>query len=283
MQRLDTIEKKRQGSPEFPIHYYHVNQDHPRYVMTAHWHQEFEIIRVLEGEFALRLDNVDYLLKAGEVALVGCGCMHAGKGEGCVYECAVFNLNMLLHSRQDAVEKYLTPILDARVKVEPILCRDHEEVLVAVEGIFSSLSSQQAYYELAVYSRLFDLFSKLYTRGYILPQAKSQRTRQAQTMAGLIAWIEKNFTEPISLEELCRRSGYSKKYLCRVFKDYTAKTVVGYINELRIEKACYDMAEKGKSVTAAALDSGFNELSYFCKLFKRYKGVTPTEFVKSSL
>ena len=51
-----------------------------------------------------------------------------------------------------------------------------------------------------------------------------------------------------------------------------------YVNEQRIEHACYDIAQKNKSITEAALDNGFNDLSYFAKTFKRYKGISPREF-----
>lgn len=74
--------------------------------------------------------------------------------------------------------------------------------------------------------------------------------------------------------ELLVYSLLCRKYLCRIFKEYTGKTVVDYINELRIDNACHEMTVKGMSVTRAAYDSGFNNLSYFCKVFKHYKGVT---------
>ena len=51
-----------------------------------------------------------------------------------------------------------------------------------------------------------------------------------------------------------------------------------YVNEQRIEHACYDIAKKNKSVTDAAFGNGFNDLSYFTKTFKRYKGMSPREF-----
>ena len=41
------------------------------------------------------------------------------------------------------------------------------------------------------------------------------------------------------------------------------------------------MTAGGKSITEAAFNSGFNDLSYFCKVFKRYKGLTPKEYQKN--
>ena len=58
-------------------------------------------------------------------------------------------------------------------------------------------------------------------------------------------------------------------------------TPIEYINNLRIENACHLMIHSNLSVTESALESGFNDLSYFTRLFKRYKGVTPSVYKKS--
>ena len=96
----------------------------------------------------------------------------------------------------------------------------------------------------------------------------------------LLDYIEKNYSEPISLETLEKISGFNKKYLCRVFKEYTSKTPIEYINELRIESACR-MLEENRSITASAYDCGFNDLSYFCKVFKKHKGMPPRKYKHS--
>ena len=70
----------------------------------------------------------------------------------------------------------------------------------------------------------------------------------------------------------------NEKYLCRFFKSYTGQTPIEYINRLRIDRACFEMTVNRMNVTDAAYECGFNELSYFSKMFKRYKGVTPGQY-----
>ena len=93
--------------------------------------------------------------------------------------------------------------------------------------------------------------------------------------------IEADFDEDITLTELAELAGLNEKYLCRIFKDYTEKTIIEYIHEIRIENACYEMSVTGNNITRAAFDSGFNDLSYFSKTFKKLKGISPTEYKKS--
>ena len=74
----------------------------------------------------------------------------------------------------------------------------------------------------------------------------------------------------------------NEKYLCRFFKDYTSRTPIDYINNLRIEAACHELTSGDMTITEAAIECGFNDISYFSKMFKKYKGITPREYSKAN-
>ena len=278
MSSVDYIERREHGSPDFPIQYYFVDETHPRYVMNTHWHREFEIIRVRRGSFDVHLNNAEYCLNAGDSLLVGSKSMHTGQPQDCVYECIVFDLNMLSRQQNDAAEKYIAPIMNEQVKVNSQVSRQDAAVCQAIDELFTSMEQQGPCYELEVFGLLYRLFARLYACGYFIPCTRSTTGHQVQVIGELLEWIESNYSEPIALDQLCELTGLSKNYLCRIFKAYTAKTIVEYINERRVESACFELLEKNKSITEVAFDSGFNDFSYFCKVFKRYKGITPKEF-----
>lgn len=278
MKHAEYVEKKRHGSPDFPIEYYYLDKEQPQYIMPPHWHKEFEIIRVLKGTFAVHLNNTEYLLQEGDILFVEGGCLHRGEPQNGVYECLVFDPAMLKRQQNDVAEKYISPIVQATVGINRLSSPCDCEMQDTVAALFTAMRERQPYYELRVYGLLFDLFAQLYAQKYILPCEKVAHSHQTQTIIQLIDWMEKNFAEPISLQKLSVLSGLTPKYLCRVFKEYTSKTPMEYINELRIENACYEMSIRGKNITAASYDSGFNDLSYFCKIFKRHKGITPREY-----
>ena len=60
LQKIDYLDKKRHGTAEFPIEYYYVNSNHPRYQMAFHWHNEWEIVRILDGSMQFYLDDAQY-------------------------------------------------------------------------------------------------------------------------------------------------------------------------------------------------------------------------------
>ena len=75
-------------------------------------------------------------------------------------------------------------------------------------------------------------------------------------------------------------SGMSPKYFCRFFQDMMGQTLVEYVNKYRVERACLLLNSGEKSITEVAFESGFDSLSYFIKIFKRYKGETPGQYRK---
>ena len=279
MKYADYIERKRHGRPDFPIQYYDVDEHHPQYIMVPHWHKEWELIRVLEGEFPIHLGGVEVCIKQGGIRAVAPGLLHGGEPKRCHYECIVLDLNMLRRDRKDVLDRYLSPLMGGQITLTKTELDGG--VAQTCHQLFSVMRQAQPLYEMQVYSLLFALFSQLYGQGYIGESERGARETQAKTVMALLDWIEENYTEPISLELLSERVGLSCKYLCRIFKEYTGRTVVDYINKLRIDNACHEMTVKGISVTRAAYDSGFNDLSYFCKVFKHYKGVTPRAYKKT--
>lgn len=281
MKYADYIERKRHGSVSFPLQYYNLDKDNPQYVMQLHWHQEMEIIFVRQGCFNVHLNEEQLCMRPGDILLVNGGSLHSGvpADDQCKYECVVFDLNMLRRHPNDAVEKYLLPVIHGDVRVKNPLCRDDPALFKAVDALFSTLKASDACYELNVYGQLFLLFSLLYRKEYLVHSNHTAYKKQAQTMTQLIDWLEINYAEPITLDLLSEKTGLSHKYLCRLFKQYTAKTVVEYVHSLRIENACHALSVRKQSITRTAYDCGFNDLSYFCKVFKRYTGVTPREFL----
>ena len=135
--------------------------------------------------------------------------------------------------------------------------------------------------ELNIYSLLYRMFSSFYREEMICKSgAAGKSEKQNRTVSKILDWAESNFSENVTLADMARVGNLNEKYLCRLFKNYTSMTPIEYINSLRIENACHLMIHSNFSVTDAALESGFNDSSYFTKLFKRHKGITPSEYKK---
>jgi len=101
-----------------------------------------------------------------------------------------------------------------------------------------------------------------------------------QDISKAIDFIKKNYYTVISVEEISDHVGLSKSYLNKKFKAYTHLPPINYLNSYRIEKSLYLLQHTKKSVKEIALELGFSNPNYFCKVFRKATGISPSMFKK---
>lgn len=101
--------------------------------------------------------------------------------------------------------------------------------------------------------------------------------RHREIILPAINYIRNNYTsEKISADRLAAECGISVSYLRRLFAECCGVSPIEYTVNLRLEYAKELIASKEFSVTAAAENSGFNDISYFSRAFKKHFGVSPS-------
>ena len=114
MHTFSSLDRTQHGTLEFPVEYYYVDRQHPRYQMPFHWHKEWEIIHIIEGTFTVHGDNEVYTAHAGDMVLIRDGMLHGGTPDNCIYECFLFDLHGLFRNL-DMVKKHLRPIYRGQI------------------------------------------------------------------------------------------------------------------------------------------------------------------------
>lgn len=282
MKREELNELKKRGSDGFPIEYYFLDETHPRYEMPLHWHRELELVLVKSGRLTLHLNTMEYHLKQGDIAVVNCGVLHRGTPENCIYECIVCDLNILRRSADTPTDLVL-PIISGQMTVDVLLEADNSAAYSSAASLFGTMRHPSTFFELEVMSRLFAFFFELYKADLVRPHKINRRDANIARVSELIDWLEDNLAEPITLTQLSLKAGLNEKYFCRVFKEVTGKTFSEFLSRLRIDHACRLLLHDKASVTEAALHSGFSDMSYFSKVFKKHKKCSPRQWVKKRL
>jgi len=93
-----------------------------------------------------------------------------------------------------------------------------------------------------------------------------------------VEYIRENYAKPITLEDVARHTFVSSYYLSRLFKKELNKNFIDYVNELRMERARQLLKQGNHKSYEIAEMVGISDPHYFSKMFKKYFGVTPTEF-----
>lgn len=275
MNYSELYEDKRHGTIDFPFELYCVNKNYPRYEMPFHWHVEYEMIIVKKGRLKLILDGKSFYVNEGESAFISGGVVHGGIPEECEYYCIVFDLAALfkdvaLCSKSVAIfltnADCFTGVYGAERKQSAIM-----------REILYSMQNRNNGYDLNVIGFLWQLLSAFVSEPVISASAQFNKS-QRQKLKDVLSYIRKNIDKNITLEELAEVSGMSPRYFCRVFRNMTGRTPIDYVNYYRVETASQMLITTGESVTEIALNCGFNDMSYFSKMFKKLKGISPSKF-----
>ncbi len=269
MKKSTYHEALQRGTPDFPAELYSINSLHPRYQMQAHWHREFELIRVISGTLRLFLNENEYVLTSGGSAFIPGGIIHRAQALSCEYECIVFSPALLYVSGQcrTQIKQYVRTSVFYKNSA-------------AMNAAFDAMIKKHPGYEFAFLSGVYSLAESAVFEGEkngspVLYSDKAEKLKSA------LAFIEENYNTNFSLAQLAASCSMSPNYFCRFFKENAQKTPFDYINEFRVNIACERIAAGDESITETAYNCGYSDLSYFIKIFKKYKGVSPKAYKKS--
>ena len=275
-------ELKQHGTEDFPIELYHIESDHARYEMSAHWHGEIELIRVLSGVLNVRLNHRAYEVRPGGIIFVNPETLHQAYPQDCVYECLVFHPDCI-PAMDDDSRGFVEGIKNHEYIVDEFQSQAEMPLAAAVHRLFDLMETETAGRKFKVIGALYQLFGDVldhrqYQPAETLPPSADKKIPKLKTV---LAFIRGHYQTAITLEDIARASGMSRKYLCSFFKEMTTKTPMEYLKLYRIERAARKLINTDMTVTEVALSCGFNDFSYFIKTFKQIKGMTPAKYRKS--
>ena len=94
----------------------------------------------------------------------------------------------------------------------------------------------------------------------------------------MLSWLQMNYRENITIEQMADVFHISEGQLCRFFKSMTRMSVISYLNFYRISRSIEMLEKTDLPVSRIALDSGYDNISYYNKVFKEHMHMTPGEF-----
>ena len=281
MKYKDYRETKQHGEADFPLQYYPEKYNMPETTMPLHWHRECEIIRVQKEEFCVFLDSTEYRGKEGDLFFLPSGTLHRAEPQPALYECVVFLPEMLYGRSNGRTAERLLPFLSGSAEPLHIPADPRSPLHQTACRLFDTLRRAAPAWELSVCGILLELFGALYAEhSSAIHSSQSRNEHQRTAMTLLLRWMEENYPKRVTLSELASVAGVNERYLCRLFREFTGTTPMDYLNRLRVDRACFEMSVKSRNATEAAYESGFNDPSYFSKVFRKYRAMSPLDFRK---
>lgn len=95
-------------------------------------------------------------------------------------------------------------------------------------------------------------------------------------------FINENFSKDIKLEDVSKVVNISPYYFSKLFKEETGENFIDYLTSVRIRHACNQFKNKDVSIKAVSYECGYSDPNYFCRIFKKITGLTPTEYKENN-
>jgi len=288
MKDINLREHMSMPQPTFPIKYLKSERHRKGLIVNSHWHEQIELLLFRKGEVHVQCDKNSFIAKKETLAVVNCNDIHTyvSLSDEILYDCIIIDMSLLGSGLlDDAQIKYIAPIFRNTILFKNNIHGD-TKINKCMENIIKEYEQKDFGYELAIKSNVFELFTLLlrnHVNKVLTPLECDQRIRTLDRFKSVFEYIDKNFTQKISIEEISQIARLSPYYFCRLFKETTGKSFVDYTNSLRIEKAAELLKNSTLNITETALSCGFDDINYFSKLFRKYKGVSPSNVkVKNS-
>lgn len=104
---------------------------------------------------------------------------------------------------------------------------------------------------------------------------------QEETIQRIMAYLQKNFNRPVTLQDIANEVGLSKEYMCSYFKERMNQTIMHVLMDIRIMNACVLLGQyPEKRVKEIAGMCGFENVSYFCSVFRKHQGMSADAYRK---
>ncbi len=278
-------ENRLHGSLAFPFQHYTMATAPDRIFVPCHWHDEAEIILMKQGQVELLLDGSRHILSAGDIAFVNSQQLHqySSISSAVLYYAYVFSLDALRFLNDDiTMSSLISPLCSHELDFPAILpreCSCFREIYSLIGKIIFSSEKKEEYYQLSTKAYLYEIICLLARNGLL--RQHSSTNKQSDMCRRILLYIQQHYHERITVAEISKDLCMSPNYFSAWFRRNFNKTFTDFLVHYRIEKAGRLLASSDISVTQAALQTGFENISYFIKKFKEITGSTPAQFRKN--
>ena len=278
-------ENKPHGTKDDPFSTYHIENAGRSFQIPVHWHDEFEIIYVRSGFLTVSISGESYIGKTGEAFVVSPGNLHLmGSQSGTVdYYTFLFPLKYISFRTDDMLdEKLLEPLNSGHLMICPRVkdtAKELCEQLIEIYEAKNDESESKITTQVRTKIILLQFILEMWKKGFVIENDTSGRNTVEKEM---VSYIQQNFIGKISLREFGEQFHLSEKYISRYFKEHFHITLSQYVTYLRLEHAKQLLQDTDIPVTDVAMQSGYQNVSYFIRSFQKAYAVSPLKYRKNN-
>ena len=238
-----------------------------------HYHSShYEIYLLLSGKQKYFIDSNFYNMHAGDIAVINKGALHkTQKNFGGNRILLTFNQEFLQKYFSETSLKVLLEFFNKRV----IRLENHQ--LEKAQNLMEKIiHAQSISNEEVVFYNLLQLFILLTNANTLV----KEDYKNDNAFSRLIEYIDKNYHQIECLEDVSNAIFISKYHICHLFKTNLDITFNNYLLKIKLKEAKKLLASTNKTITEITQLCNFTNSSYFCYVFRRNIGISPSQYRK---
>ncbi len=272
------FQERRRIDPRSPVHAFEVRN----LIFPAHWHEEAEIMIVLEGSVDFTMDSELHSVGEGEAALASPGTIHAYQGQDS--RCLVFIFPQRISVPEGSMDSRSLPLRSHHIRrehpgssalahiadlglhaIDPVR-REHQgkaAVLAALTNLYLGLFGQEA---------------SGHPESAVSVQSPESGSSAAFKIRKALGYLEQHFTQPVHLEEVAGAAGLSSCHFSRQFHRHTGIGFTSWLTLRRLAEAERLLSDSDFSILDIADESGFGGMRALDRAFRSRRGMSPREY-----
>lgn len=285
-----------QTNMDYPVGVYYIELNKMFMNKTPwHWHPELEICFVRSGTAVFEIGETQIAIEAGCAILINGGHLHsiienkmASASEPCIILSILFHPAYLFESMDSFLAiKYGSPVIkDPEFRYALFTPGDSwgKRGIECINAILTANLNQSYGHELVTKSHLCSFWIQLLEKTDIFRRNKpsfSLSVMDEERIKDAITFIQDRYSDPITLKDIADSIHVSKSECCRCFKRAIRLSPFDYLLMYRIYASALKMQHGGKeteSIASLAASVGFNNTSYYNKIFRKYLSCTPRQY-----
>ena len=251
-----------------------------------HFHEELEITFILQSEGTKFIGDHISEFKPGEIILLGSRLPHYWRNHSHYYqnsaqkgaEAIIIRFNQAYAGSEFLKIPSLKPIFDLLndAKRGIYIGTPNDDLQHKLINFLALNQGQRiiALTDILLHIAMLKSHSYLCSIGY----AHQYKSNDIEKIDTVYKYVLNNFKCDLSVDDIAFKCNMNTAAFCRYFKKKTGKTFKDFMNEIRLGHAAGLLLKGDYTIAEVAFESGFNTPSYFNRMFKRNKGITPTAY-----
>lgn len=285
MEKQHLLENCQHGTPAFPFACFYTKSDTADFFVPLHWHKKTEIMQIHTGSCEVTIGNETFSSKPEDIFCINSEELHriASNDISLTYSTFIFSVDTLAFAVSDKAQLLLKPLIEDTLRFPTQITDSAAKQLLSplLHRILQAADQKKAGYELLVKAGLLQFTAELLYGGLLLPTdpvSLHASGYQRERLKSILSYLKQHLTEPLTLASMANTFHMSEKYFSRYFRNATGQTFTAYLNTLRMMHACKLLLETDHTVLEIALECGYENVSYFIRLFHTFMHCTPLQY-----